>query len=156
MKTDDIINIITATISIFAFLLSVANFFINKRKIIANTVVENRMQWIIDVRNLMNLFLESYIKQDNKIVLRTIKSKIDLYIIYDNPSYSDFEQKMIHCIQNKYTESDYRALVSSCQSVLNDVWVRIKLEAGISHRLDIKMKTYFDKRRLQKKNGRSS
>ena len=129
---ENYINVISITISVFALFISAINTYISKKNLLANTIAENRMDWIVQVRNLVGLFLEKYIKQESKFELSIVKSKIDLYIIYDKPSYSAFEHKLSYCIENPYTESDYKELVELSQKVLNDVWVRIKMESGIS------------------------
>lgn len=82
-------------------------------------------------QGLSTSFLKSYIKGDNSEELKIIKSKIDLYIIYEKDVYVRFEEKLNYCTKNPYTDKDYRELVTETQNMLNSVWIRIKSEAGI-------------------------
>lgn len=122
--------ILPMLISFAALIISIMNYLNNRNQVIANIVSVDRIKWISDVRNLMFLFLESYLKGECEN-LKIIKSKIDLYIIYDKDSYKSFEEKLNYCILNDYTDKDYRELVSETQEMLNQVWVRIKDESGI-------------------------
>lgn len=127
---DNISPDLSFVISIVALIISFMNYLNARKKIISDIVSTDRTKWISDIRKLMSLFLESYIKGENDS-LKIIKSKIDLYIIYEKDSYNNFEQKLNYCISNPYTDEDYRELVSETQIMLNKVWVRIKDETGI-------------------------
>lgn len=133
-EVEEFTKIAPILVSILALGISIWNVFNVKKEIIANTVAADRMEWIAQVRNLIGDFLEKYIRQDGENELKIIKAKIDLYIVYGKGPYIDFEKKMNYCIQNKYTDSDYRELVTLSQKVLNDVWRRRKIESGISIR----------------------
>lgn len=91
---------------------------------------------------IKRIFKRIYIEGE-EIKLKIIKSKIDLYIRYDSIFYKEFEKKLSYCIYNKYTENDYKELISLSQQFMNDAWIRIKKEAGISKREEKKIKRYL-------------
>lgn len=74
--------------------------------------------------------------------LKIIKSKIDLFIKFDSIFYKEFEEKLTYCIYNKYKENDYKKLLLLSQQFMNDTWIRIKRESGISKREERKIKQY--------------
>lgn len=131
---DNIFSIIPIIISTIALVLSFMTHINERNNVISNVVSADRIKWISDIRDLVHLFLESYIKGDNSEELKIIKSKIDLYIIYDEDVYVRFEKKLNYCIKNPYTDKDYRELVTETQNMLNSVWIRIKNEVGIVNR----------------------
>lgn len=143
-------NTITAilpiVISLVALIVSFMNYMNDRNKVISGVVSTDRMKWISDVRSLMFDFLELYIKGAENDKLKIIKSKIDLYIIYEKDSYKNFEEKLKYCISNPYTDEDYRELVSETQIMLNKVWVRIKDETGISKRDEKRINKLLNKR----------
>lgn len=118
-------------LSIFAFFVSIISIDISRKNNISNLISKERMNWIAQVRDLMADFLCAYIKQEEKEKLKIINSKINLYIKFDSEFYQALHNKLTYCVDNSYTEKDYEELVISMQNVLNDVWVRIKREAGI-------------------------
>lgn len=128
---DEILSIIPIIISTIALILSFMTNINERNNVISNVVSTDRIKWISDIRDLVHLFLKSYIKGDDSEELKIIKSKIDLYIIYEKDVYVRFEEKLNYCIKNPYTDKDYRELVTETQNMLNSVWIRIKSEAGI-------------------------
>ena len=141
-----ITTILPIGISLIALIVSIMNYLNDRNKVISSVVSTDRMKWISDVRNLMFLFLESYLKGSKKDKLKIIKSKIDLYIIYEKDSYKSFEEKLNYCISNPYTDEDYRELISETQIMLNKVWVRIKDETGIVKRDEKRINKILNKR----------
>lgn len=129
---ENILEFASIALSVLAFFISVGNWINDKRKNISEIVSNERIKWIKDVRNLTALFLEKYIKGEDEKELKIIKSKIDLYIRWNSSFYQKYNEKLNHCIVNAYNEDDYKELTSFAQEVLNDVWVRIKKETGIS------------------------
>lgn len=127
----NIITILPIAISSLALIISFINYLNDRNKVISSIVSADRIKWISDVRGLMSNFLELYIKRSEQDKLKIIKSKIDLYIIYEKDSYKNFEKKLNYCISNPYTDEDCRELVTETQIMLNQVWIRIKNEAGI-------------------------
>lgn len=125
-------KIVPIIVSMLALVVSAINAYNGKREVLANTIAENRMDWIAQVRSLIGEFIEKYIKRDDELELAIVKSKIDLYIVYNSEWYAEFEKKMEYCVKNPYTETDYKELVILSQKVINNVWTRIKLESGIS------------------------
>ncbi len=119
-------------ISCFALLVSFMTYKNERNNVISKVVSADRIKWISDVRSLTSLFLEKYIKGSAKIDLKIIKAKIDLYIMYNKDVYKAFEEKMSYCIENIYTDKDYKELVIETQKVLNSVWIRVKNETGIA------------------------
>lgn len=130
---DNILSIIPIIISIIALILSFMTHINERNNVISNVVSADRIKWISDIRDLVHLFLK-LIKGNNPEELKIIKSKIDLYIIYDKDVYAKFEEKLNYCIKNPYTDKDYRELVTETQNMLNGVWIRIKNEVGIANR----------------------
>lgn len=131
---NNILSIIPIIISIIALILSFMTNINERNNVISNVVSADRIKWISDIRDLVHLFLESYIKGDSSEKLKIIKSKIDLYIIYDKDVYAKFEEKLNYCVKNSYTDKDYSELVMETQNMLNGVWIRIKNEVGIVNR----------------------
>ncbi len=133
-------------VSLLTLIISFLNYVNARNNIISDVVAQDRIKWISDVRNLMFQFLENYLLGKNPDELRKIKSKIDLYIIYDKDGYINFERKLNYCISNPFTEKDYRELVTETQLLLNHVWIRVKCEAGITQRDEKKIKKILNKK----------
>lgn len=143
----DIISVILPIIiSLIALILSFMNYFNDRNRVISNVISRDRMKWISDIRNLMSIFLELYIKGVEIDKLKVIKAKIDLYIRYDKEVYKNFEEKLNYCTLNPYTDKDYKELVGETQIMLNGVWIRIKDEAGILKRDENRIKKLLQKR----------
>lgn len=130
-------------ISILSIIISITNLKLIKRNNISNIVSNNRIKWMNQAREFMEMFLEKYITGENEIELKIIKSKIDLYIRTDSIFYNALEKKLNYCVLHKYKEDDYKELVSLCQKFMNDAWIRIKREAGISEKEEKKMELYL-------------
>ncbi len=133
-------------ISIIALIVSFMSYRNERNNVISNVVSADRIKWISSVRDLMSLFLEKYINGSDPEELKVIKSKIDLYIIFDKETYNKFEEKLNHCVVNSYTDNDYRELVIETQKMLNSVWIRIKTEAGIATKDERKINKILNKK----------
>lgn len=127
------IRILPIIISCIALLVSFLTYKNDRNNVISKVVSTDRIKWISDVRSLTALFLEKYLEGADKIDLKIIKSKIDLYIIFDKNVYMPFEEKLNYCVENKYTDKDYEELVIETQKMLNSVWIRVKTETGIAN-----------------------
>ncbi len=143
------ISVITAIISIVlsisAFGLSIYNLILQKRKIITESIVNNRSEWIKDVRNLMAEFLESYCEEKGIKRLRICKTKIELYTRRDSEEYKSLNMALLLCIEDKFNVEHYNVLIEECQKVLTHMWTRSKIESGISLRQDRKIYKLFAK-----------
>ena len=143
---ENIVPIITTILSIMAFLVSVYNLVLMRRKVITEFISANRIEWIKDVRGLMFNFTECYYNRKSKDELRICKTKIDLYTKMNDPAYNTLDDILEKCIQVEVNEDDYNKLIEECQNVLGTAWARMKEESGISSRQDKKMrKKFFDK-----------
>lgn len=129
---DIFIKILPIIISCFALIVSFMTYKNERNNVISKVVSTDRIKWISDVRSLTSLFLKKYIKGADKIELKIIKSKIDLYIIFNKNVYKAFEAKLNYCIENAYTDKDYEELVIETQKMLNSAWIRVKTETGIA------------------------
>ena len=125
--------IATTITSVTTLLVLIFNTLTSNRKMLTDAVTMNRMRWIEEVRSLMHEFIVEYMKPScSQSKLARIKAKIDLYIRFDSPAYSALEEELDNCLKRKYEdESQYRDYMKACQKTLNDVWVRIKIEAGM-------------------------
>lgn len=141
-----ILDILPVMISIIALIVSFMSYRNERNNVISNVVSADRIKWISSVRDLISLFLEKYINGSDPEELKVIKSKIDLYIIFDKETYKKFEEKLNHCIDNPYTYNDYRELVIETQKVLNSVWIRIKTETGIATKDERKINKILNKK----------
>lgn len=130
---DSFIKILPIIISCFALLVSFMTYKNERNNVISKVVSTDRIKWISDVRSLTSLFLEKYIKGADKMELKIIKSKIDLYIIFNKNVYKAYAEKLNYCIENAYTDKDYKELVIEAQKVLNSAWIRVKAETGIAN-----------------------
>lgn len=143
---NNINTILPIVISMIALIVSFMNYLNDRNKVISSVISTDRMKWMSDIRNLMSLFLESYIKGGEIDNLKIIKAKIDLYIIYEKDVYKGFEGKLSHCTLNPYTDKDYKELLNETQIMLNGVWIRIKDEAGILKRDENRINKLLHKR----------
>lgn len=134
-------NKITLAVSILSFIVSIATAittFINGRNNIkTKTITENRVIWIKDVRNLVMDFLEVYInqasnKEEKRINLITLSSKINLYFRKNVKSYDDLTNILNKCIEEEYSDENLQLLIEKSQIVFGDVWKRAKYESGIT------------------------
>lgn len=137
---NNIVTVISIILSILAFAMSVLNYALSRRRLVAEAIAENRMEWIKAVRELLNSFVESYLNKEDSLKLRIRKSKIDLYIKRGDPVYSGLDNILERCINTGYNEEDYSKLIYECQQVLNTVWRRMKLESGISKKEESKIR----------------
>ena len=128
--------IATTITSVTTLLVLIFNTLTSNRKTLTDAVTMNRMHWIEEVRSLMYEFIVEYMKPScSQEKLSRIKAKIDLYIRFDSPAYRVLENELNNCLKHKYEdESQYQDYMEACQKTLNDVWVRIKIEAGMDRK----------------------
>lgn len=130
--TESIIAYLSAAVSVAALTVSIANAALSKRRLVAETITANRIQWIQAVRELMGEFIEQFLKnQTDKRRLRLLNAKIGLYIRYEEPIYQALEKLLLRCVQESYSEELEQELIRECQRVLHDAWKRMKSESGI-------------------------
>ena len=140
---------VTGLVSIGALALSIYSVYQVKRKLIADAITLNRIEWIANVRSLLMEFIRIYrsngtVKEDMEILLCNVK----LYMNSHNSYYSNLFKIMQKCIDDDlYIQGNMDEFIKASQSVLNMTWVRMKLEAGITkeveNKLEVKVKEYF-------------
>ncbi|MFQ9515382.1 MAG: hypothetical protein ACLRZ9_06100 [Eubacterium sp.] len=138
--------IVSTILSVFAFGISVYNLILQKRKIVAEAMVNNRTEWMNNIRRLMLEFLECYYTKQDSERLQLCKTKIELYTRRDSPAYKNLNKALNFCVNDEFSEENYDRLIVECQKVLNDVWIRAKIESGISTRQDKRMYKLFAKK----------
>lgn len=144
-------NILTISISILgAFFVSVFTLIFNirkeKKQMIIQSVTQNRMDWIENVRQLLSEFLCAYVSNASETELRKLKAKCELY--FNNKEfYNLLIQQMELCCKQPYNSGqpqNYEKLVHHCQYVLARSWERIKMEGGQSIQENKKIKDNVD------------
>lgn len=137
--------VVSSILSILAFIISVGNFLIERRKVVTESIAINRMEWIKDVRKLMMDFLNAYLQKQSKDKLQILRMRIDLYTRIDSEAYERLNEQLDHCINNPFSIENYNLLLLECQRVLNSVWRRMKLESGINDKRDKKIQKLIRK-----------
>lgn len=127
--------VIATLISLATFLFEIQK---HKQNLITHTLTTNRLQWIADVRALLNEFLCAYIDQKPEKELRKLKAHIELFLV-DKPTYQELTPCMENCCSHSYTEESYKKLIIASQNVLQEVWIRIKIEGGQNKATDEKI-----------------
>ncbi len=141
MEFETIIALVT---SVSAFLISLINITINKRKISTETISKNRIDWIKDVRELVAEFISLYVNKAPKNEQKIIRNKICLYMRSGVISYSEFLDQMDICINEDYSDENCNKLISKAQIVFSDVWIRMKMESGIKNKDDKRFEELFN------------
>ena len=145
-----IIDYIPLVISLFAICVSLLSYTVSRRSLINSTITKHRIDWINNIRALSEEFIVHYIENDVK-GKRIVQGKILLYLRYDVAIYADFINTLDSCVNNDYDHDTYKLLIISIQSVLSDVWNRMKREAGISLRNEKKIKNLLKKEKSDSK-----
>ncbi|MPM49536.1 hypothetical protein SDC9_96266 [bioreactor metagenome] len=118
-------------VSIMAIFISVYNSVITRRRLIAEAISKNRIEWIRDVRELVTSFLLNY-DLGNLTEEKAIFYKLSLYMSTKNSDYKELLGALEECISDdKPKDKHRRDVISSAQVVLTQVWIRMKREAGI-------------------------
>jgi hypothetical protein len=126
-----IVSYIAGATSLVAIFISIYNSFIEKRRLITEVITKNRIEWIINVRNLLIQFLESY-QTSNINDMMLIHNKLSLYMNNYNPQYSKLLNAMKVCyMENLHSQESIEEMIHVSQEVLSAVWTRMKREAGI-------------------------
>ncbi len=136
---------VSVILSILAFVMSVLNFSLDKRRMISEFIATNRMDWIKTVRELLFDFAKNYYEGSDKDTLRICKLKIDMYTRVNDPAYDELNNILQKCIDEEFCMTDYDKLIEESQFVLGAPWKRMKAEAGISQRKDVKYRKLFFK-----------
>lgn len=142
MDLDVTIALIT---SLLAFIISLINISINQKKITSEVITTNRINWIIDVRELVKKFIDIYVKDDKSIELTIIRNQIYLYMRQGVTSYSKLIEQLDKCIKQGYNKQNCDDLILKAQIVFSDVWVRMKREAGIKKQDDDRIFELFER-----------
>ncbi len=124
--------IISLFVSFIAVVVSFFNLRISKKQIFTSAISQNRMDWIIKVRELMHSFITEYLSDNNdKNKLISIKLHIDLYLnTIENNRHYELSIIMQKYVDNENLSSD--EFMEVCKSVLKERWERIKLETAYS------------------------
>jgi len=136
--------------AITAIIVSIFSFFQSKRNSVLTSISSNRINWINELRNEIHEFLKEYLRQgENEYKLRMIRAKIELYLS-NSEFYSDFSKQLKQCSERPFSEDDYNKLVNEAQIVFNDVWRRMKREAGISYNSDKRLSRKIEREKQNK------
>lgn len=146
------VNIISTISAFSAVLVSIVSLvitlFINKKKIKTETITKNRIEWINSVRGLIMDFLDVYMDEsidslEKRTRLSLIKYKISLYLRSNVKSYDNLIKSLNKCIENGYEKNFCDALIEKSQNVFSEVWIRAKIESGISTKENKKFEIMF-------------
>lgn len=151
IKDLSFIDISTVILSIVASVVSIRSLWISKTQTISTVITDNRIDWINSVRTLVQQFMEEYLKgnESQKYIKQKLSANILLYLRHDVSIYKVFTEALYRCTENDFSESDYSALLYATQDMLNDVWNRMKREAGISKRSEAKIKKKLKKEKMK-------
>lgn len=146
------VDVISAASAISAFVVSILSVIIslviNKNEIKTETITKNRIEWINRVRDLISDFLDIYMdesieKTEKNKRLSLIKNKISLYLRANVNSYNHLLKSLNKCIEHGYVNTICNELIENAQLVFSEVWIRAKIESGISSRENIKFEKMF-------------
>ena len=128
------ISYVAGVASLIALIISVYNSLIEKRRLIAETITKNRIEWIINVRRLLIEFLDNYYSA-NAIGMLLVHDKVALYMNNYNPNYNKLLIAMRTCAyDNPQSRESIDSVILLSQEVLSSVWIRMKREAGIKRK----------------------
>lgn len=136
-------EILTLVISFASIIISILTFLISKRKNTNEIITKNRLDWISQVRTLLQEFLKEYINNEPKANLLITRNKIALYFREGVVSYSKLLNQIDRCIEYGYDKENCDKLISEGQNVFSEVWIRMKREAGINEKTDKKYEMLF-------------
>lgn len=138
--------IIAAAVGAFsAIVVSLVTMATNRKEIKSEAISKNRVEWIKDVRNLIMQFLDEYMNKEkaDKVLLEKQRNKISLYLRPHVNSYERLLNALDDCIKCDYDELKCNELIKSAQAVFSEVWIRAKMESGISQRENSKFEKMF-------------
>lgn len=135
-----VLSIITTVTVIVTVIISALNYLLTKKRLISEVISTNRMNWITQVREYCSAFIIELDKAYPDIhVLKELQIKILLYGRGGGPYDKLFNslERGISVVENQgYNIDDkqdaVKYIIVATQEVLNDVWKRMKMEAGIS------------------------
>lgn len=132
---NDVTLFISLVCSVVAVIISICAQITARRSIVTQTISTQRIEWIGTVRNLINSFLKEYSGLRSKKELINIYTEISLYLNPKHDCYGELADALKNCIEyDGYVEKFHWDVVRESQRVLDEVWVRMKREAGISRR----------------------
>ncbi len=135
-----IFNYLSIGISFLAIVVSVAGVMISRRSLINTAITSNRIEWINDVRSLVQAYTGSYLKGDFS-EKKLAETNILLYLRHDVKIYKPLIEALEICTADEAVNyANLSKLVVATQDTLNDVWNRMKREAGISRRSEQRLK----------------
>lgn len=142
----EIQDIVSSTLSVIAFILSLINLNYKKQKLSNQIITSNRIEWIRSVRDLLSQFVETYATSpQDRQTLMIIKYKITLYMRKNVISYNDVINQLQKCIdRGSFNAKECDLLVEYAQIMLSDVWIRMKREAGVKPKEDNKYYKLFN------------
>ena len=144
-------EIITSVISTVALIISIANVIYVKKQISVDAITKCRVDWIKDVRLLLQDFLTEYNGNRDVNKLRIIRNKICLYLRSGVSSYKNLKNALDLCIQTAdpsiSTYNPIDGVIEAAQTTLSNVWIRAKREAGITKRIDDKFAIEFESKK---------
>ncbi len=140
--------IVAIVLSSLSFVLSAIGIYQARRNLILNSITQNRIVWISEVRKLLVEFIEFY-KEGNKEKLKIQMYKIELYMRRGVISYDNLAKAMENCCNTDYCEGNCQQLIFCAQDVLSSVWIRMKREAGMRKREDEQLGLEGEKRAIK-------
>lgn len=128
------LNACSLALSIVAAIVSIVALSVSKAQVVNTTITNKRIKWIEDVRALLNEFIAIYTNNDEaeKLKKKTLASHIRLFLRDNAPQYKSFIIILKKCEENDFNQGNLDSLINEAQRMFNDVWVRMKREAGIS------------------------
>ena len=143
-------DLLTAIAALLAVVISVFSYFLSKRRAATEHITVNRMDWIKEVRQLCADFLLEFCSSSADVErLNELYIRIQLYG-YGKPYEALFEALEAcigHADGTSCQKKEYADAALRCaQQVLQEVWWRMKREAGISERADKKMGKLYNLR----------
>ena len=148
-KSASVLDVISLVISGIAAIISIGSLVVSRRKLINTTITSNRIEWINSVRSLVQQFVVEYRKNDTDLKKNSAVS-IKLYLRHDVKIYQPFISQLDACTKNSYDDTECEKLIVATQDMLNDVWNRMKREAGISKRSEARLKERLKNEKLSK------
>ena len=118
-----------------AVIAAVFQLVVNNKKQAIEAVTVNHLEWINNVRAILNDFISEYVKRDdaNKTKLLELACRFQLFTRKTNSDYSKLTSLLTECSksENEFCEAQLEELITCSQEVLNSVWTRVKIESEI-------------------------
>ena len=121
----EILSVIVS--GIVAILSLTYTIFLHKSQSITQTITIHRMDWIKNVRETIETFAHHYLL-GNKDEMIDAKIRLELFMRRDTEEYRVFLEHIDECIQNAFSENDFKKLLLMSSYILARNWQRIRIE----------------------------